>query len=307
MGGFAGGLPKKPSAPKLPRDLFFGALLTDHILSPSSPLFKPLTFTSQMRHLDTLNAHPLPPSEAAAYNLPGTRIATASLSSLLALSGAGKGARFTTEELREAGRIAGEMEEAYGRVDGAFKALSTAEKKLTGSDLSLPLPLPLPPSPSPASAFLSARDSYLSVYALAASLVSSKRSSLAARGPVDVEVDPEAEMKLAAPLPLYLTALIEKYATSQEVKPLALRLDSLSRFSSYLAASITGEQILSTPSERAALDLLVSASDDLSGEEGAQRTERYWRERVFGFLGKMREVKAVPKKEGKLHDRQEWK
>ena len=100
-----------------------------------------------------------------------------------------------------------------------------------------------------------------------------------------------------------LAAAALRYSREQEYKPMSLRLDSLARFSAFCAACYVGEQVFLSPPELSALETLIDASAD----EGGGHTERYWRERFFKFLSKMREIKSVPKKEAKLHDRLVWK
>ena len=50
----------------------------------------------------------------------------------------------------------------------------------------------------------------------------------------------------------------------------------------------------------------MGASDDRNGESEATRSDGYWRRRFYNFLSKVRELKAVPKKEKMLEDRFTW-
>jgi len=129
-------LAPKSTAPKVPRDLPFGALLTTYISSPTTPLFTTLSFTVQMRHLDDLRSHNTGVAEQELLNVPGSeaRLLVDVPKNLMKLCGSGKGVRFSTKDITEIKRIAERIGEAFGRMDGAFKGLNVGERKGKGDE-----------------------------------------------------------------------------------------------------------------------------------------------------------------------------
>jgi hypothetical protein len=250
-----------------------------------------------MRHLDTLRNHPVPQAEQEQFNIIGSnpRLLVDVPKNIMILCGSGKGARFTTEDLLTIRLSCAKLEKEFRDLDDAFKKLGAEEKKSKGGAC----------DSDNGKLYVEKREAFLAVYATLASLVSAKRESIADLGDVVIEMDPEAEMKHAQPLPEYLVTLIAKYGAEQTFKAMSCNLDTLSRFSAYLAAAIVGEQVFCSEVEAEALLTLISASAD-GCAPGAGHTEKYWRERVFGFLSKLREVKSVPKKEKDLHGTFEW-
>jgi len=252
-----------------------------------------------MRYLDQLRTHPVPSSEKEEYNIPDDRVVCTSSKSVLQLCGSNKGVRFSTADVVSSRLIAASMEEKFGGLDEAFKALTQAEKKTKGSELSkTELTAGL-------RAYKEIQDEFLETCGRLALLVARKRKELVDDPPPPFEVDPEAEMKLAMPLPLYLQNLIDKYEseTSPSKPHPSLALDSVARFSAFLAACVTGEVWCSTE-EGGALRVLVGASDDRS--DRPPFSDAYWRRRFFNFLSKVRELKSAPKKEKMLEEKYVW-
>lgn len=123
-------------------------------------------------------------------------------------------------------------------------------------------------------------------------------------------MDPEAEMKLSAPLPLYLQTLVDKYCNDTNPKKMhsGAALDTVSRFSAFLASCVLNNVWCST-AETKCLRILVDASEDGSVREmsaAPPKLEAYWRHRIFNFLKTLRELKAVPKKDQLLADKWDW-
>ncbi|GMH66690.1 hypothetical protein TL16_g10992 [Triparma laevis f. inornata] len=290
--------------PKIPRDLDFGLLYSSYINPPppKSPLFDSLPLRSSMRHLDTLRTHNVTPAEKEKYNITSDRVMVTSGGNVLNLCGAGVGGRFTTEEILMSRLLSAEIDRKFSSLDTSFKSLSNDFKKLKGSEISDKTDDEL------LNTYKSALSSFLSTFEKLNDLVSKKRKELASLPKIDFEVDPEAEMKLASPLPPYLTYLIEKYTieTSPKKPHPSMLIDSIARLSAWLTSVIL-RSVFTTDHEYSAyvMDLIGGSDDRTKGEEEV-RTEKYWRNRVFMFLSKCRELKSFPKKEKDLMKSYDW-
>ena len=238
----------------------------------------------------------------------------------MSLCGSGKGARFTTIELLSICNAVQALDGLYGEVDASYKAIKGANPKKIKGLLNKTEPLTLEDvegdetSLAPLQTFVSASRAYLKNYAPLVVLVSSKRAILLKEieqgTAMPVENDPEAEMKLASPLPAYLSTLMKKYdSETSPKKPHSSALsDSLARFSAFLAHCIVNMDYMCIQDEVLCLEELLSGSDDgeLLDDEAHPRTDDYWRSRIFNFLKVMRELKSVPKKEKDLGAKWDW-
>ncbi|GMH89032.1 hypothetical protein TrVE_jg13186 [Triparma verrucosa] len=290
-------------APKVPRDLEFGLLYSKYICppSPKTPLFDFLTLRASMRYIDQLRTHNVTPDEKQKYNITSDRVMLTSSGNVLTLCGSGVGGRFTTAEILMSRLLSAELDRKFAALDSSFKALSNDTKKLKGSEIKGKS------DGQDLQAYKSELSAFISTFSKLNDLVSAKREEIASQPKVEFEIDPEADMKLASPLPEYLGYLIKKYTA--ETNPLkahsSMLIDSISRLSAWLSSVIL-RSVFTTDHEYNVYVLeLIGASDDRTGQE-EPKTEKYWRNRVFMFLSKCRELKSCPKKEKELMKTYDW-
>ena len=146
-----------------------------------------------------------------------------SVKAVLALCGSNKGGRFRTEEMVEARVLSADVEVRYGELDRAFKAIEPGEKKTKGKDLGC--------AEGILKVYREKQNDFLAAYGRLVSLVDKKRRELKDDPPPPFEVDPEAEMKLAQPLPSYLQSLIDKY--EKETMPVKVSGSDRQNFAFY--------------------------------------------------------------------------
>ena len=283
LGGLS--ISKSNNKPKPPPPIF-GSTLDAAASNPQSP-------AAIMRTIDNLRYHTPTPSEQTDFNLSSSRLCVHELSNFLSLCGSRKGCRFTTKELLSFKVLVQDLESNFQMIDKLFKEMT----KKGGLYCLLPTPNT---NTNTNAALQTAIFAYTASYSTAVSIATTKRQGLS--DTPTIETDPEAELKLANPLPNYLVVLFEKYKAETDPRiPRGMLLDSLVRFSAFLAA-VTVRAVSCTSKEEEAMRFLVGGSEASANEnENDQNTtEQYWRRRYFGFLKSARELKAVSKKEKDL-------
>ena len=310
-------------------DSFFGEFVSGGSVQPFSHEY--LSATDLMRKLDTLRWHIPTVNEIEKFNVGGgsTRMNVHSLNSVLSLCCAGKGVRFSTDELKSVEGVVPGLEEDYISIDKLFKGLVAEAKKIKGVDKVKLLDddfvleegkLIQGSYRDSLLEFSTLTKKYLSSYSTLTILVKGKRQELlkqiAEGNAPTFDADPEAELKLASPIPEYLDLLIKKYKA--EGNPVNSKsgatVDSLSRFSSFLSYCLMDmEFLVCSFNEREAIEELLGGASDGSDSERQHegvpqiiKTEDYWKRRIFNFLSKMKELKACPKKEKDLANRWDW-
>jgi len=261
-----------------------------------------------MRQIDGMRYHTPTDDEQKSFNLTNERASVHVFSSFLALCGSRKGCRFDTSELSSTlPELCNELASLFNATETLFKKLSAENKKLklltvieennTTTDNSIDEYRELKD-------FQERIFLYVSKFKEAVEVVEVKRQSIKDNGGAEVDMDPEAELKLANPLPNYLVILLKKY--KDETSPTIQRgmiLDSLVRFSAFLA-SMALRIIPSTDQEEKAILFLVGGCKTTQEEDETNgRCEIFWRRRFFFFLKNLRELKGVSKREKDLEDK----